>query len=344
MSRTRMTVFWFVGPRKSWNWRMNESQIFSSIICPGISYFQKIYTRKERKSLWAVSLQSGDNATDVTAYTVRSHSLRDESPRRSGRRGEGWWWWGSSVVEEEGGGWGGGGRVHCCHDNPSMSIPLSKPPDWERPTQPFPNDDALPLIHTVTCGRGGQGVVCVCVCVCVCVLYLLWHERWWACPPSLSTASSATPSLVCVRERGGGVHTLVKGLSCLWSLNVNATRSVRCSVLKQWPCSPLTRHSSSADSLSSHCQTPCSPAAGACCIHPAYSESPGQNANETMLNTKHVQRRYVKTCITDTDTDRNRHRHRHRHTTNWHVKSTGSLPQKQSESANRRWKCTGHAL
>lgn len=38
----------------------------------------------------------------------------------------------------------------------------------------------------------------------------------------------------------------------------------------------LTRHSSSSGSLSSRSQTPCFPAAGACCSPPAYSASPAQ--------------------------------------------------------------------
>lgn len=41
--------------------------------------------------------------------------------------------------------------------------------------------------------EGGGRWVCM---TCVCAFYSLWHERWWACPPSLSTASSATPSSV----------------------------------------------------------------------------------------------------------------------------------------------------
>lgn len=50
--------------------------------------------------------KSEDNAEDVPAYTVHTHSIRDESPLHSRRR-EGW--------RRKGGSY---------HGNPSMSIPL----------------------------------------------------------------------------------------------------------------------------------------------------------------------------------------------------------------------------
>lgn len=51
--------------------------------------------------------QGGNDATDVPAHTVRSHSLCDDSPRRSRQEeGEGWvsGGGGSAVVARGGGG------------------------------------------------------------------------------------------------------------------------------------------------------------------------------------------------------------------------------------------------
>lgn len=92
--------------------------------------------------------------------------------------------------------------------------------------------------------------------------------------------------------------------------------------------SSLTRHSSSAGSPSSHCQTPCSPAAGACCSRPACSASPAQT-HRHRLNTLEVDRNATERHAAHTHTET------HHCLIQKHQRKGVSSPD-QRQSANRK--------
>lgn len=99
------------------------------------------------------------------------------------------------VTQAQQAGRGGRGGRQGCHDNP-IYVNSTLRASRLRQSSPQPRLVMLSLlIRAVTRGGGRGGGRWVCM-TCVCAFYSLWHERWWACPPSLSTASSATPSSV----------------------------------------------------------------------------------------------------------------------------------------------------